>query len=182
MLRLKKHRKREKHLSWNDFKHARFTESHSSRLDATKLSAHTMTNFQMKIIHTCTPQKSIKEVKNSWVLAPNSQGTNGPIKQREDYTEATNIKERLYEKSEEARQKSPSQQTSTAWSESTVLKSEGAERVDPKTGWKWYLSTSSSRSFSSWWESSETWWKASKLFFVNSNCKVFRLQAMGIPL
>ena len=49
--------------SWSDFKHVRFAGSHSSRLDGTKPSAHTMTNFQMQITHTCATQKSIKDVQ-----------------------------------------------------------------------------------------------------------------------
>ena len=47
----------------NDFRIVQFKESHSSRLDGTKLSAHTTTKFQKKIIHTCATQKSVKYVK-----------------------------------------------------------------------------------------------------------------------
>ena len=55
--------KRDMTLFGNDFRIVQFKESHSSRLDGTKLSAHTSTKFQKKIIHTCAPQKSIKDVK-----------------------------------------------------------------------------------------------------------------------
>ena len=48
---------------WNGFKILRFAESHSSRLDGAKHSAHTTTRFQKKIIHTCALQKGIKDVK-----------------------------------------------------------------------------------------------------------------------
>ena len=64
---------------------------------------------------------------NSWILVLNSQSKNGPVKQREDYAEAHRIKERLYEVSGERRTKDPSQQTSTAKSDSTVLKT----RMEP---------------------------------------------------
>ena len=56
---------------------------------------------------------------------------NGPMNEREDYQEATRIKERLYQESgprEHVRQR-PDQPF--AWHD------EGFERVDPKTGWRW---------------------------------------------
>ena len=83
-MRLKWQGKKDINPSLADFKPVPFTESHSSRLDGTKLSAHTMTISQMKIIHTCTPQMNIK-LETSWVLQLNSHGPNGPVKRREDY-------------------------------------------------------------------------------------------------
>ena len=89
--------------------------------------------------------------ENDWVLVLNSSGPNGPMNQREDYHEAIKIKERLYDPSEQVRQR-PSQPLSH---------SEGTERVDPGTRWKWYPSAASSRSSSSWWQSPDKWWQAS---------------------
>ena len=45
--------------------------------------------------YVCTAEEH-KRRENSWVLVLNSQGKNGPMKQREDYAEATKIKERLH--------------------------------------------------------------------------------------
>ena len=58
-----------------------------------------------------------KRHENSWVLQLNSQGLNGPI-----YADAVKIKDRLYRESGGANPKNTSQQTSTAKSESTILK------------------------------------------------------------
>ena len=73
--------------------------------------AHTVTNSQMKIIHTWCAAEEHKTRENSWVLLLNSQGENEPMKHREDSAEAIKIKERLYEESGGARPKiHPSQQ------------------------------------------------------------------------
>ena len=94
------------------FQNCPFAEGHRSRMDGTKHSAHSTTKFQKKIIHTCAPQKSIKD-DNSWVVVLNCEGKNGPMKQHEDHAKAIRIKERLYEESGEGRTKIPSQQTRT---------------------------------------------------------------------
>ena len=165
------------------------SESRSSRLDGTKPSAHTMTKLSNED-HTfvCTAEEH-KRRENSWVLVLNGQSKNGPMKQREDYAEAIKIKERLYDESGGARPKiHPSRQVRQSSNQPFSRYSEGAERVDPKTGWKLYPSTTSSSPSSSWWQSSEKMVAGIELrwtvnfFFVNNNCKVFRLQAMTIPL
>ena len=121
-LRLKEQRKREINPSWIDFKNVRFTDSHSSRLDGTKLSAHTMTNSQMKIIHTLCTAEEHNRRETSWVLILNSQGRNGRMKQRGDNAEAIKIKERLDKESGGKNTKiHPSKQVRQR-SELTVLK------------------------------------------------------------
>ena len=49
----------------------------------------------------------------------------------------------------------PSEQVRQRPGQPFAQHSEGTERVDPKTGWKWHLSAASSSSSSSWWKSSE---------------------------
>ena len=87
------------------FKIDQFTESHSSRLDGTKHSAHTTTKFQKKNhTYVCTAEEH-KRRENSWVLVLIGQNKNGPMEQREDDAEAIRIKERLYEESGKGRTK-----------------------------------------------------------------------------
>ena len=78
--------------------------------------------------YVCTAEEH-RTRQNSWVLILNSQGTNGPMKQREDYADAIRIKERY------GRTKNPSQQTSTAKSKSTVLKIQWRSRTSWPENW-----------------------------------------------
>ena len=79
------------------FKPVRFTESHSSRFDGTKPSAHTMTTSWMKIIHTCTPQMNIKDMKPvgycNWI----GRGPNSPMICRQDtHSQYTSVQYSLF--------------------------------------------------------------------------------------
>ena len=71
------------------FKIVQFTESHRSRLDGTKNSAHATTQDHSYVAAT----EERKRRENSWVLVLNSQGKHGPMNQREDHAEAKRIKE-----------------------------------------------------------------------------------------
>ena len=111
-----------------------------------------------------SPQRqSASDVKMLGCLySTNSSGPNGPMNQREDYHEAIKIKKRKYEESGKRNTTlHPSEQVRQRTGEPFAWHSEGTERVDSKTGWKWYLSAASSSSSSSWWKSSEKWWQAS---------------------
>ena len=96
--------------------------------------------------------------ENIWVLVLNSSGPNGPMNQREDYHEAINIKD---EESGKANTRlHPSEQVRQRPGQPFAWHDEGNERVDPRTGWRWYFSTASSSSSSTCWKSSEKWWQA----------------------
>ena len=141
-LRQKRQRKRDMTPYWHDFKIVQLTESHRSRLDGTGNSAHATTQIaEEDHSHEATAEeRKIRE--NSWVLVLNTQGENGPMNQREDYAEATRIKERLYEESGEGNTKNHiSKQVRHRESQSFSRFRDGAERIDPNTGWKWYPST-----------------------------------------
>ena len=102
-----------------------------------------------------------KRCENSWVLVLNSQGKNGPMNQCENYTEAKRIKERLYEESGERNTNiHHSKQVRQRANQLSSRSREGAERIDPTTGRKWYHSAASSSSSSSWWQSTDQWWQA----------------------
>ena len=100
----------------NDFRIVQFKESHSSRLDGNQaFGAHYDEISEEDHTYVCTAEEH--KIRKNWrVLVLNSQGTNGPMKQREDHAEAIKIKERY------GRTKTPSQQTTTAKTKSTVLK------------------------------------------------------------
>ena len=104
-------RERDINPSWTDFKPVRFTESHSSRLDGTKPSAHTDKLSNEDHTYVCTAEEhqrrecAVQEPEDHKRLILNSQGQNGPMKQREDYAEAININKRLYKESGGARPK-----------------------------------------------------------------------------
>ena len=84
-----------------------------------------------------------------WKLVLNTSGTNGPMDQRDDYKEVRRTHERLHEvhgkgntrlhSNDQVRHRRTQQFTGTE---------EGSERVDPKTGWRWYDYPSTSSSFS----------------------------------
>ena len=125
-----------------------------------------------------TAAQERKRRENSWLLVLNSQGKNGPMNQREDYVEAKRIKERWYEESEEGNKKIHSSKQVRQREHQPFSRSrEGAERIDPKTGWKWYPSTASSSSSSSWRQSSDRWWQASSW-----NEQWFFTQLQGVSL
>ena len=98
-----------------------------------------------------------QRLETSWVVQLNSQGPNGPMKQREDYADAVKIKDRLYRESGGANPKiQPSKQVRQRADQAFSRSSEVAERVDPKTGWRWYPPCTSSSS-SSWWTPTDEW-------------------------
>ena len=150
--------KRITHPCWTDFGIALVIENHRSKSDGTKNTTRCGCSRRPHL-HRYSGMAQRRE--NDWVLVLNSSGPNGPMNQREDDHEAIKIKERFFEESgkgntglhpsEQLRQR-PSQPFSH---------SEGTERGDPKTGWKWYPSAASSSSSSSWWQSSDKWWQAS---------------------
>ena len=102
--------------SWTDFKRVRFTDSHSSRLDGTKPSAHTMTNFHMKIIRTCAPQKNKKDVKQvgCWYSIAKVE----TVRWDNAKTTLKPSKKSAWRRIWRSKAKNPSLQTSTAKSES----------------------------------------------------------------
>ena len=74
--------------------------------------------------------------ENTWLLVLNSSGPNSPMNQREDYHEAINIKDRLYEEFGKDNTKlHPSEQVRQRPGQPFTWHDEGTERVDPKTGW-----------------------------------------------
>ena len=130
--------------------------------------------------HTCFYTASEHQrLENSWVLALNSQGPNGLMKQREDYAEAVRIKERLRRESGWPNPKiHPSKHVSQRANQPFLRSSEGAERFDPTTGWKWCPSTTSSSFSSTWRTSTNEWWQASSwdaqwFFCLSRSCRDF---------
>ena len=107
---------------WNGFTIVRFTESHSSRLDGTKHSAHTTTRFQ-KADHTyvCTAEEH-KRRENSWVLVHNSQGKKGSDESTRRPRRSHQNQRAIVRRVWRSKAKNPLHQTSMAKSESYVLK------------------------------------------------------------
>ena len=166
----------------NDFRIDLFSKSHSSRLDGMKHSAHTTTKFQKKIIHTCAPQKSIKYVKivGYWYSTAKVQTVRGNnVKTTPKPSESKSDCTKSLEK--EGQKSIPSNQVRQRANRRFLRFSEGAERVDPKTGWRWYRPTTSSSSSSSWWQSAEKWWQHrvgmnSELFDFCFACRQWRFR------
>ena len=99
--------------------------------------------------------------ENTWVLMLNSSGPNGPMNQRGDYAEAKKICQRLYQESGQAhRRLHPREQVRSRPDQPFAWHDEGLERVDPKTGWKWYDTQKTPSCSSSGWQSS-AWWQSS---------------------
>ena len=128
-----------------------WTEEHCARLDASATEDHS---------YIAEAAERARR-GNTWVLVLDSSGPNGPMNQREDYQEAKRIKlttDFILESKSEC-----DQTNQFAWHD------EGSERVDPKTGWRWYdTQAAASSSFfflgwqpSSWWQSS-SWSQTSK--------------------
>ena len=129
-----------------------WTEGRCARLDAIAAEDHS---------YIATASERFRR-ENAWVLVLNSSGPNGPMNQRGDYHEAIKIKERSHEESGKGNTRlHPGEQVRQRPSQPLSRHSEGTERVDPRTGWKWYPSAASSSSSSSWWQSSDKWWQAS---------------------
>ena len=126
-----------------------------------KTDVHVTTRLRKKTTRTCTLRKSIDDLHPVGRIHLNSCGKNGPMKQRLDYAEAVRIIERLYRESEGPNEKiHPSRQTRQTNNQSFSRSDEGTERIDAKTRWNWY-STSTSSSCSSWWVAPESWWTSS---------------------
>ena len=177
-LRLKRQRKRNMPPYWHDSKIVQLTESHSLRSAGTKPSARTATK-----VHAWLQQMSATDVNTfgdwySTVKWKTVRWTNAKTKKSKiNY---------LYEESRERNTKiHTSKQARQRENQPFSSSREGAERNDPKSGWKWYLSTASSSSSSSWWQSPDKWLQTSiwdEQWICCSHCKVFRLQAMANPL
>ena len=121
-------------------------EEHCARYDAIAAEDHTF---------VATAAERFRR-EDGWVLVLNISGPNGPMNQREDYHEAIKIKGRFFEESGKAKTRlHPSAQVRQRPGQPFAWHSEGTDRVDTKTGWKWYLSAASSSSSSSWWKSAE---------------------------
>ena len=123
-------------------------------------------------------ERSRKE--NSWKLALNTSGKNGPMDQRDDYREAKKTHERLFQEHGKGNTRlHPKDQVRQRRSQQLTGTEEGTERVDPKTGWKWYEHPSTSSSPSSWqaasWRKSSSW---NARYFLNGH-KVFSLTGNG---
>ena len=115
-------------------------ENHKSTSDGTKNTAHATIRLRPGFRR-----------ENTWVLVLNSSGPNGPMNQREDYHEAIKIKERLCEESGKVNTRlHPGEQGRQRPGQAFAWHNEGTERVNPKTGWRWYPSAASSSSSSSW--------------------------------
>ena len=123
-----------------------WTQDHCARLDEIAAEDHS---------YIATAAERARR-KNTWVLEHNSAGPNGPMNQREDYQETKRIKECLYQESGHAHQRlHPREQVRQRPDQPFAWHNEGSERVNPKTGWKWYdtqPSASSSSSTSGWGE------------------------------
>ena len=129
-----------------------WTEEHCARLDEVAAECHS---------YIATAAERTRR-ENTWVLVLNSSGPNAPMNQREHYQEAKRvIKERLYQESGKASTRlHPCEQVRQQPGKPLAWEIEGTERVDPKTGWRWYPSAASSNSSSTKRKSSEKWWQA----------------------
>ena len=77
--------------------------------------------------------------ENTWVLMLNGSGPNGPMNQRGDYAEAKKICQRLNQESGQAHHRlHPREQVRSGPDQPIACHDEGLERVETKTGWKWY--------------------------------------------
>ena len=156
MSHLKSQRKRIANPYRTDSRIALVVENHKSTSDGPKNIAHAWMRLP-KITPIATAAERNRR-ENAWVLVLNSSGPKGSMNQREDDAEARRIKDRLYEESGKGNTRlHPSEQVRQRPGQSFAWHDEGTERVDPKTGWKWYPSTASSSSSSTWWKSSEKW-------------------------
>ena len=106
-----------------------WTEDHCARLD--EIAAED---------HCCTATAGDRARReNTWILGLDSSGPNGPMNQREDHQEAIRIKERLHQESGHANPRPhPREQVRQRPDRPSAWHDEGSERVDPKTGWRWY--------------------------------------------
>ena len=134
-----------------------WTEEHCARLDEIAAEDHS---------YIATAAERIRR-ENTWVFVLSSSGPNGPMNQREDYQEAKRIKERLYQESGQA---NTNEQVRQRPGQPFAWHDEGSERVDPKTGWRWYNSNPSASSSSSRWQPS-SWWQSSSLSQTSSWCE-----------
>ena len=129
--------------------------------------------------YVCTAEEH-KRRENSWVLVLNSQEKNGPMKQREDYAEATKIKERLHipankygkERINRSRDsvKEPNELTRKLDGNGILLLPHQAHL---RHGGNHQSNCGRHRVGIN---------RELFYFFLNLNCKVFRLQAIAIPL
>ena len=125
-----------------------WTEVHCARLDEIAAEDHS---------YIATAAERARR-ENTWVLVLNSSGPNGPMNQREDYQEAKRICKRQYQESGQAHHRLHSrEQVRMRPDQPFAWHDEGSERVDPKTGGKWYDTQSAASSSSTGWQPS-SWW------------------------
>ena len=106
-----------------------WTEDHCARLE--EIAAEDHSNI------ATAAERARRE--NTWVLVLSSSGPNGPMNQREDYREAMRSEERLHQESGHANPRlHPREQVRQRPDQPCAWHDEGSERVDPKTGWRWY--------------------------------------------
>ena len=93
--------------------------------------------------------------------------------QRNDYQEAQRTKERLYEEHGKGNTRIyPKDQVRQRRSQQFSGTEEGSERVDPRTGWRWFDHPSTSTSSSSW--QAASWWIERYCFLTDSRCFAYR--------
>ena len=95
---------------------------------------------------------------SNWCLQLNSSGSNAPMTTRPDYRAAVALKNHLYRCSEVYQKSSPSTRSQDRVREDTKFSETYRQeaRVDKKTEWKFWTSSSSSSS----WRQSDQWdWK-----------------------
>ena len=127
------------------------TVDHCARLDETAAEDHS---------YIATAAERARR-ENTWILVLNSSVPNGPMNQREDYQDAIRIKECSYQEPGHANPRlHPREQFRQRPDQPFAWHDEGPERVDPKTGWRWYDTKPSPSSSSSEWQPS-SWWQSS---------------------
>ena len=97
--------------------------------------------------------------ENYWKLVLNTSGKNVLVDQRDDYQEAGRTCERLYEEQRKGNTRLHPKDQVRQRRNQQLLGPKSSERVDPKTGWRWYDHPSTSSSSSIW--QAASWWKSS---------------------
>ena len=168
--------------SWD----ALFADKHSWISGGLKITVHEWTRLRSKTIPTAA-ERARRE--NTWVLVLNSSGPNGPMTQREDYRETTRefvndsfknlaklTTDFILESKFECDQTNNLLGTKKVRSASTPKQAGSGMTLDQQqaSATRWQPS--------SWWQSS-AWSQTSmwgERYFLQA--KVFRLQAMAIPV
>ena len=138
---LKRRRRRSTNPKRMDSWIALVIDNHKSTSDGPKNTAHAWVRLRPKITLVSLRRQSAPDVKILGSLCSTAQVRRAPMSQRDDYQEAKIIKERLYQESGKANTRlHPSEQVRQRPGQPFAWHDEGSERVDPKTGSKWYNS------------------------------------------